>query len=101
MRASPHQRRAGSTTGCRREKILEYSYIPASPERWCERASRQHRNAERKGVNGNRYGIARTVDERAGGEVDASLEGYALRKVRAVRRVVGAKNSATLVPEGK
>src|SRR6267154_347947 len=105
MRASPHQRRAGSTTGCRREKILEYSYFPASPVRspvlGCERASWQHRNAEIKGINGNRYGIARTVGESAGVEVGASLVGYALRKISAVRRVVGAKNSAKLVPDGK
>src|SRR5882724_10212401 len=67
----------------------------------CERASRQHRNAEIKGINGNRYGIARTVGESARGEVGCALVGYALRKISAVRRVVGAKNSAKLVLDGK
>src|SRR5882724_1286144 len=67
----------------------------------CERASWQHRNAEIKGINRNRYGIARTVAESARGEVRGSLVGYALRKISAVRRVVGAKNSAKLVPDGK
>src|SRR5258708_636485 len=67
----------------------------------CKRASRQHRNAEIKGINGNRYGISRTIGESARREVRGALVGYALRKISAVRRVVGAKNSAKLVPDGK
>src|SRR6267154_3333297 len=86
-------------------KNLGVFIIPCFPGTFsafgCACASRQHRNAEIKGINRNRYGIARTVAESARGEVRGALVGYALRKISAVRRVVGAKNSAKLVLDGK
>src|ERR1700732_4702663 len=101
--------RARSSTKCPQEKISKYSYVPASPVLFlgtspvlrCECASRHHRNAEIKGINRNRHGIARTVGESARVEVRCSLIRYSLRKIRLVRCVVGAKNSAKLVPDGE
>src|SRR5467141_1504041 len=78
-------------------------FMSASPSSasWRERASRNHGHSKIERVDRNRHGAARAIREGLCSEIRRALVGYALREIRELWRVVGAKNAAELVPDGK
>src|SRR6266851_5845875 len=73
----------------------------APSTQWWKYSSRNPGHAEIKRINGNRHGVARPVRELLLIEVGRALVGHALRKITQVRRIVGAKNPAELIPDRK
>src|SRR6266550_3904596 len=82
---------------------LNKEFMSASPSSasWCERASRNHGNAKIEWIDRNRYAVARAIREGRCTEIRHALVSYALREIGELRCVVGAKNAAELVPNGK
>src|SRR5712671_4708608 len=79
----------------------EFMSPSLSSATWCERTSRNHGNAKIEWIDRNRHGVARAIREGLCFEIRRALIGYALREIDEVWRVVGAKNAAELVPDGK
>src|SRR5467141_191781 len=79
----------------------EFMSPSPSSATWRKRASRNHGNAKIEWIDRNRHGVARAIRERLCLEIRRALIGYTLGEIRELWRVVGAKNAAELIPDGK
>src|SRR6266566_9631702 len=75
--------------------------MPPSPALLRNRASRDHRNAKIKWIDGDGHEVACAIVERPGAEIRGALKRHAVREIRKIRRVVCAKNPTKLVPHRK
>src|ERR1700751_1912579 len=75
-------------------KLLRMStdkiFIDASFSRalLCDRASRDHRDAKIKWIDGNGHGVACAIVERPGAEIRSALKRHAMREIGKIRRIV-------------
>src|SRR5215472_18288699 len=68
---------------------------------FCNRASRDHRNAKIEWIDGNGHGVACAIVESPGAEIRGALKRHAVREIGKIRGIVRTKNPTKLTPHRK